>query len=138
MRHSGSGTLLLLAGAMCLLAQSAFAVPVCRCDDMAGAPPCHQPAPSEKSACCDAPQDDGVPAGCSSGLESTCCSAAAPSVTEVAVVTVEASDASASAFAPASAPVAESGWHFSVEPVIASSAGPPGPGAWLLHSALLN
>jgi hypothetical protein len=131
-------TLLLALGAICLLAQSALAVPVCRCDDMTSSAPCHSPKPSEQASCCDNGQSAGTPEGCSAGLQATCCVGTAAWATEAAVLTIGSGDLSDAPPLSVSTPAVKPVPRAVVALVVSVSPAPPGPGVWLLHSTLLN
>jgi hypothetical protein len=139
MRRSVRRTTLLMAGVLCLIAQSVAAVPVCRCGDTEGSAPCHRESAPARSTCCSEEPGPATAGGCTTDVQAPCCQGAMPAAeAQRALVPVVDSGVDVSATQPAVGPVeavrsAPRPHRHSVEPPA-----PPGAPVWLRHAALLN
>ena len=125
---------LLIATALCLVAQGSFALPECRCIDREALPPCHQP---ERSSCCTGAEELPATAGCSTAMQLSCCDSTAAPAEEAAVVPVV--DLGSEEALAAEGHDFENGDRVAL-PVLAqiSPPAPPGAPTWLLNSTLRN
>lgn len=130
-------TMLLIATALCLVAQGAIATPECRCADRESAPPCHQPAPIERGACCAGGEELPASSGCSHALQLSCCgSTAAPAAETAGIAVVDHGGETA-----LGAPDLEIEEPAAVPAPVIAPTSPPAPRgapAWLLNSTLRN